>query len=91
MAPVLKDDDDDPGPSTKLVRSFSDELTLEDPKDYLARGLAAKVKQDREQEQRLVILRNEWQLLFRDAQQLAHMYVPIATHVQPLQNTNALC
>jgi hypothetical protein len=68
--------EDDPGPSTKLVRSFSDDLASENPKDSLVRGLAAKVSHDREKEQRLIILRNEWQWLFRDARQLAQMYDP---------------
>lgn len=66
----------DPGPSTKLVRTFSDHLALDAPKDSLARGLAAKVSHDRDQEQRMISLRHEWQLLFRDARQLAQMYGP---------------
>lgn len=51
--------EDDPGLSTKLVRSFSDDLASEDPKDSLVRGLAAKVSHDREKEQRLIILWSE--------------------------------
>jgi hypothetical protein len=67
---------EDPGPSTELVRTFSDQLALDAPNDSLVRGLATKVSHDREQEQRLITLQNEWQWLFRDARQLAQMYSP---------------
>ncbi|ETI28431.1 hypothetical protein G647_00880 [Cladophialophora carrionii CBS 160.54] len=80
---------EDPGPSSKLVRTFSDQLTREAPKDSLVRGLATKVGHDREQEQRLIALRDEWQWLFRDARQLAQIAVP-DEEVQLLDKSRAL-
>ena len=67
---------EDPGPSSKLVRTFSDHLNSASPKDSLVRGLVAKVSHDREREQRLISLRSQWELFFRDGRQLAQAYDP---------------
>lgn len=63
-------DPTDPGPSNKIVRTFSDELSSKTPNDTLTRGLAAKVSDDRAKEQRLRILQRDWALLFQDAGEL---------------------
>lgn len=67
----------DTGPSTGIIRRFSDHEALVSPADSLSRGLAVKVKHDREEEQRLISLRSDWQLLFQDVHQLVDSYVPI--------------
>lgn len=63
----------DPVPG--LVRAFSDHQKERDPNSTLTKGLVAKVQHDRTRENSLQALRNEWPLLFADADHLVETLV----------------
>jgi len=61
----------EPGPSNKIVRTFSDELQEKSPRDGLSRGLAAKVAVDRHRERHPSALQQQWSLFLLDAREMA--------------------
>lgn len=71
MAPT--ENTEDPGPSTSLIRAFSDKTGEQAPASTLIRSLGSKVQRDRAEEQHIETLRYEWPLLFADADHLAQM------------------
>ncbi|RJE23955.1 hypothetical protein PHISCL_03714 [Aspergillus sclerotialis] len=62
----------DPGPSSGLIRRFSDKLSETSPSEPLSRGLAAKVAVDRNRERSL---QHEWDRLLLDGRELAESVV----------------
>lgn len=58
----------DPGPSSGLIRRFSDKLSETSPSEPLSRGLASKVAVDRNRERSL---QHEWDKLLLDGRELA--------------------
>lgn len=65
--------EDEPEPSTGIVRSFSDDWKQREADHLLSQGLSIKVESDRRKEERLSALRREWILLFADADHLAQL------------------
>lgn len=64
---------EDIGPSSSLIRAFSDKTGEQAPAATLIRSLGSKVQRDRAEERRIETLRREWPLLFADADHLAQM------------------
>ncbi|KAL9621375.1 MAG: hypothetical protein Q9160_004135 [Pyrenula sp. 1 TL-2023] len=58
-------------PVVGIVRSFSDEISTQNPNDTLRNALAAKVADDRAIEHQNHQLQQEWRRLFQDASSLA--------------------
>ncbi|KAL8649651.1 MAG: hypothetical protein Q9210_004275 [Variospora velana] len=66
----------DPGPSHWLLRSFSNDLSEENPGDALTRGLASKVVHDGHDESRLAALRGQWSLFLVEGREMVIQSVP---------------
>lgn len=60
-------------PVVGIVRSFSDEISTQNPNDTLTNALAARVAGDRATEQQNIQLQQEWRRLFQDASSLAYV------------------
>lgn len=64
----------DRGPTSLQLRSFSDSLDEQIPRDGpVAESLRTEVPRDREAERRVATLKHEWVVLFADADHLSKM------------------
>ena len=66
----------DPGPSNRLVRTFSDELQQKRPGEALSRGLAAKVALDRHRDGHYKRQQQQWDVFLLDAREMAQAFIP---------------
>ncbi|KAL8707334.1 MAG: hypothetical protein Q9220_007624 [cf. Caloplaca sp. 1 TL-2023] len=60
----------------KLIRTFSDKISEDDPGDILNRGLATPVATDRYSERRVAELRDQWNLFLIEGQEIAVEFAP---------------